>query len=168
MSQRLTDAYRRGWYYSLILQCARGKEEGFSVILSSVDIEGSCWHPTSNCIPSFHPSFNMEVDKQCMQCSTLHSTPQQGSELKEKVKRRVEIFFYARNLFSYFPSNNSNKGELLISLHNLDNPLVGLINSYSIWPGWTGTHVHTLVPTPSWITPLFSYLGLRDLELDLG
>jgi hypothetical protein len=80
-----------------------------------------------NCIPSFAPSFNMEVDKQCMQCSTLHSTPWQESELEKKVNR-VEFFCYARNLSSSIPSNNSNEGKLLISLHNLDNPLVGLIN----------------------------------------
>jgi hypothetical protein len=113
---------------SHIAMCQGRKEEGFPVMLSSVDTEGSCWHPASNCIPSFPPSFDMEVDKQCRQCSTLHSTPWRGSELEKKVNR-VEIFFYARNLSSSIPSNNSNKGKFLVSLHNLDKRLVGLINS---------------------------------------
>jgi hypothetical protein len=68
--------HRRGRYYSLILQCAMGREEGFSVMLSSVDTEGSCWHPTSNCIPSFPPPSIWKLINNV--CSAPHSTQLHG------------------------------------------------------------------------------------------
>ncbi len=89
--------HRRGWYYSLILQCARGKEEGFSVMLSSVHTERSCWHQLLIAsLTSAPPSIWKLINNVC---SAPHSTQLHCKDQNYRKKLTRLKFSFTQGIF---------------------------------------------------------------------